>query len=327
VTRSEALVQSREDYTRGDLASCLQHALDHLVRQPWNRKAALLAARSLSRLDYSADAEPYYKRAGYLALSDLQIRAYGLARGPHPEQAIPAYNEILARWPDNVTAMRRLAAILLARNDTGDLLKLADRLGNIPEGAVIGSTLRGVVYHYDKNPQQAVAAFERVLELDPELRKIPLPRRLFWSQLAEDLVASGRIDEARGYLTKALAGAPDAHLMNRLGRAYFLQGALDEAQRCFEQAAEWDPTDYEAQLNLGELALQRHERAAALKHLNQARALAPRHYGVLYSLASVYRQLGRNAEADRTAQVMKQLREKPASSRQPASGPWPRYAL
>ena len=118
------------------------------------------------------------------------------------------YNEILARSPDNVTAMRRLAAVLLALNKGEELLTLADRLEQISSGAVIGSTLRGVVYHNDKIPQQAVAAFERVLELDPELREMPLPRNLFWTQLADDLVSSGRIDDARRYLTKALSSAP-----------------------------------------------------------------------------------------------------------------------
>ena len=159
-----------------DLTGCLQHALDHLERRPWSREAALLAARCLSRLDYAEQAEPYYRRAGRLSLNDLQIRAYGLVRGPHPELAIPAFHEILELSPGNLAAMRRLAAVLLAQNDTEQLLKLADRLSHSAGGEVIGSMLRGTVYHNDKNPQQAVAAFERVLQLDPELREMPASR-------------------------------------------------------------------------------------------------------------------------------------------------------
>jgi len=327
LTRSAALSEARRAYIRGDLAGCLQHALDHLNRRPWSREAALWAARSLSRLDYSGEAELYFERAGRLGQSDQQIRAYGLARGPHPERAIPAYNAILARWPENVTALRRLAALELALNHTETLLELAERLSHIASGAVIGSTLRGVVYHNDRNPQQAVAAFEHLLELDPELREMPLPRRLFWSHLADDLFASGRIQDASRYLSKALADTPDAGLMNRLGQAYFLQGALADAEHCFGQAAEWDPSDYAPHLNLAKLALQRHQQQEALKHLNRARVLAPRHYSVLYNLASVYRQLGRPADADRIQEVIKQLRGNSASSSRPAASPWPRYAL
>ena len=287
----------------------------------------LLAARSFSRLDYADQAEPYFRRAGHLAQSDLQVRAYGLARGPHPERAIPAFNEILKRWPNNVTALRRLAAVELAQNDVKDLLKLAERLSRIPDGAVIGCTLRGVVYHNDKKYQQAAIAFEHVLELDPELREMPLPRRVFWSYLADNLIASGRIDDASRYLSKALVGAPDAELMNRLGRSYFLQGALDDAERCFLQAAEWDPSDYNSHLNLAKLALQRREREAALKHLSQARLLAPRQYDVLYNLAAVYRLLGRPADADRIQEAITQLRGNSSSPSRTTNSPWPRYAL
>jgi len=327
LTRSAGLPEARRAYVRGDLALCLQHALDHLERQPWSNEAALLAARCLSRLDYAGEAEPYFRRAGRLALSDMQIRAYGLVRGPHPERAIPAYKEILASWPDNVTALRRLAAVLLAQNDTGELLNLAERLGRISGGAVLGHTLRGVVHHNDKNPQQAVAAFERVLELDPELREMPLSPRLFWSHLADDLLECGRIQDAGRELSRALAKGADADLMNRLGRVYFLQGSLDDAERCFQQAAEWAPSDCGPHVNLAKLALQRQDRERALKHLSQARVLAPRQFDVLYNLASLYRQLGRAADADRIQEVLKQLRGDATSSARPANSPWPRYAL
>jgi tetratricopeptide (TPR) repeat protein len=327
LTRSVGLEEAGRAFARGDLELCLQHALSHLRRQPWSREAALWAARCLSRLDYAAEAEPFFRRAGPLTQTDLQVRAYGLARGQHPECAIPAYNAILARWPDNVTALRRLAAVQLAQNNTDELLRLADCLSRISNGAVIGYTLRGVVYHNDNNPQRAVACFERVLELDPELREMPLSRRLFWSHLADDLIASGRIDDASRELIKALANAPDAALMNRLGRIYFLQGALDDAERCFRQAAEFDPSDYNPRLDLSKLALQRHQGDEALKYLNEARLLAPREYSVLYSLASVYQQLGRLADSVRVQKTITRVRDKPGTSSQPAHTPWPRYAL
>jgi tetratricopeptide (TPR) repeat protein len=327
VTRSEALTQARSAYSRGDLPVCLQHSLDHLRRQPWSREAALLAARCLSRLDYAEMAEPYYQRAGELSLGDLQVRAYGLARGPHPERAIPAFHEILARSPENVTAMRRLAAVLLAQNQVDELLKLADRLEHTANGAVIGATLRGVVYHNDKNSQKAVAAFERVLELDPELGQAPLTPLLFACHLADDLVASGRIDDARRHLTNALRKMQDPTLLNRLGLTYFLQAALDDAERCFRQAADVAPADHAAHLNLARVAIQRRDQEEALKQLEQARVLAPQHYSLLYSLVSVYRQLGRTAEADQVQETLKRLRERPAESAPRLGGSWPRYAL
>jgi tetratricopeptide (TPR) repeat protein len=327
VTGSSALDDARVAYTRGRLTDCLKHALDHLGRRPWSREGALLAARSFSRLDYADLAEPYFQRAGRLALNDLQLRAYGLARGPHPERAIAAYNEILARSPDNVTALRRLAAVLLAQYRTADLLQLADHLTRIPTGAVIGATIRGVVYHNDENPQGAVAAFEEVLKLDPDLREMPLQRRLFWTHLAADLVAAGRLDDAGKYLSKAVAGTDDFDLMNQLGQVYFLKGEFDDAERCYRQAAEWAPNEYAPYLSLARLALQRRRPQEALEHLTKAKLLAPLQYNVLYNLASVYRQLGRSAEADQVLATIKEWRVQANPPVAPLYGAWPRYAL
>lgn len=326
LTRSTALDEGVKAYALGDLSGALELALAHLSRQPWNSEAAILAANCLSRLDYSEDAAAYYRRAQSLSLNDWQVRAFGLARGPHPERAVPVYHEILARWPENVTALRRLAAVLLALDKTEELNAVADRLIAIPSGVVLGEMLRAAVYHNEQNHQKAALAFERVLELDPELRQMPLPRRLFWTQYTDDLIGSGRVAEARDVLRKTLAKSPDAELMDRLGRIYLLlEGSLDDAQRCFMQAAEWDPDLYAPHLDLAKLALLRQDRDLALKHVSQAKLLAPREYSVLYSLQSVYRQLGNTAQADRIQEDLKLLRANSAA--RPRYGPWPAYEL
>jgi tetratricopeptide (TPR) repeat protein len=326
-TRSEALEEARRAYARNDLARCLQHALDHLARRLWSGEAALLAARCLSRLDYADAAEPYYRRAGPLDLGDLQIRAYGLVRGNHRQRAIEAYEQILARWPDNVTALRRLAAVQLSMSNIPQLLALAQRLEKVPGGAALGATLRGVVAHNDKDYEQAVTAFERVLELDPDLHEMPLPRGLFWSEFAEDLLAVGRFEETARHLTRALESGPDAHLMDLLGRAYFLQGTLDEAERCFRQAAEWDPGDYAPHLDLAKIELQRQRYGEALKHLDRALTLSPRQIDVLYARARAFRRLGRVVDAVVVEETIKQLREHPPAASGPGKRSWPRYAL
>lgn len=326
VTRSVALTEAQRAYARGDLVGGLQHALDHLGRRPWSRHATLLAARCLSRLDFADEAETYYRSAGRLSLQDQHVRAYGLVRSRDPDRAIPAYREILRVAPDDVTAMRRLAAVLLARNDRAQLLDLADRLSRLPAGEVIGAMLRGTVHHNDRNPQRAVESFERVLRLDPGLRQMPAARPLFWKQLAEDLVACGRLEDAGRYLEQALALGPDAGLLDRLGHIHFLRRDFPEAERCFRQASESDPDDYSPHLNLARLAIHRGRRDEALRELHRARLLAPRQYRVLYSLALLYRQLGQTAEADRVQAEINRVREATTAPRVSPPG-WPRYAL
>lgn len=170
--------------------------------------------------------------------------------------------------------------------------------------------------HNYKNREGAVAAFEHVLEVDPDLRLMPLPHQTFWSYLAEDLIKIGRTDEAGRDLTRVLDETPDAPQ----------HGLLDEAERCFQQAAEWEPDNYLPRYSLGKIELQRHRLEAARQHLEAARQLAPRQVDVLQSLVTVYRLLGQPADADRIDTAISQIRERSMPARNPKD-PWPRYAL
>jgi tetratricopeptide (TPR) repeat protein len=303
VTRSEALAEARTAYQRGHLVRALAKSLDHLKRRPWSREASLLAARCFSQLDFADDAEPYYRRAGRLSLDDLQLRALAIVRSNQRDRAVEAYREILARWPDDITALRRLAAVRLsqngAKNFNDELVALADRLIKIPGGAAIGYTLKGVVYHNDGSPETAVGSFERVLELDPELRLMPLPPREFWTYLADDLLAIGRAADARRYLVRATAQSADPVLLNRLGMAYQQEGAVDEAQRCWRQAIERDPRAIPPLVNLGRLELQRNRLDDAQTHLRRALELDPDDRQAVYALSQIYRRLDRKADAER----------------------------
>jgi len=325
LSRSSGLEDAERASTLGDFETCLARALDHLDRNPWSQRAALLAARCLSRLDRVEQAEIYYRRAGKLDLPDLQLRAYAIARGPHPAQAVAAFKEILERSPNQVSAMRRLAAVELALSDRAALKELADRLDRAPEGQVLGATLRGVVHHNEKNHELACEDFLKVLKIDPELKEMPLPRAFFFGQLAEDLIASGRIDEAREQLLKAVAIRPEASLFNWIGHCYLLQGKLDEASDFFHKAVEADPTLHGAWVNLGKLELQRNRPEKALAALERARSITPNSYAVLYNLSVIYRRLGKPDQAEIVQNALRELRLDASSEQR--SVEWPSYAL
>ena len=154
---------------------------------------------------------------------------------------------------------------------------------------------------------------------------MPLPRQAFWSYFTDDLIKIGRLEDATRYLGKLLAEAPAASLVNTLGRAYGLQGLLDEAERRYRQAIEWEPTNYFPHYSLGKIELQRQRPQEALKHLEAATSFA-RQPDVLYSLAAVYRLLRQPAEADRIDTLSKQVRQRSKPARNPKDA-WPAYAL
>jgi tetratricopeptide (TPR) repeat protein len=299
LTRFDPLGRAAAAYDRRQYRSALQSARDYLRWFPNDRRASLMGARCLTRLGRAAEAEGHYQQAGPLSRGDAHARAYGLINLNEPVRAALTYDELLRRWPEDVLALKRLAAVWMGLKRWRDVIKLADRLIAIPVEEVAGQTMAGIAHHESKHHEQAVIACLRVVELDPGLTRMPLPRTLFWSNLTLDLIALGRTDEARGYLTRALADSHDAGLMELLGLTYSQHGATDEAERCWRQAERWDPDNADVCLDLGRLALSRHRWSEAVGFLKRAADRSTDAVEPLYNLSQAYRMLGDAEEAER----------------------------
>jgi tetratricopeptide (TPR) repeat protein len=307
----KALAEADASYRRNDLEMTLRIARGHLARRPFSRHAALMAARCLSRLGRTDQAEPYYQQAGSLALEDQHIRAYALVVNNRREPAIMAYRGILASRPDDVLALSRMAAVLISESRWGDALEAANRLIKIPAGAVLGHTLAGVVHHNTSDSELAVFEFDRVLELDPELKRMPLkPRSMFWLEYGQNLLSVGRWGDARRHLDRALGEGDDDKVADLLGQSYYLEGAFDEAERCWRLAILWNPDRFGTWWRIGKLELEQGRPVEAIEPLRRAIALQPKASGPLYSLSLVYRRLGQMDASDRLGEQVKHLRRK-----------------
>jgi tetratricopeptide (TPR) repeat protein len=293
-----ALAQAEAAYRRNELDTALRVARGHLDRRPYSRSAAILSARCLSRMGRPKEAELYYQKASPLSLEDRHIRAYAFVLSNARDPAILAYQEILRLWPQDVLALRRMAAVLISESRWYDAMDAALRLTEIPSAAVIGHTLAGMVHYNTGESQDAVNAFDQVMVLDPELKQMPLkPRSMFWSEYGRNLILIGRTEDAKRNLHRALGEGDDPKIADLLGEAYSLQGSLEDAEQCWRLALQLDPTRYGTWWRLGKLELQRGRPAEAIESLRRATALRPDAVGPLYSLSLAYRRLGRNAEA------------------------------
>jgi tetratricopeptide (TPR) repeat protein len=331
-TRSAGLSEALAAEDRGDFTTALRNALEHLDRRPWSRDADRVAARCLSRLDRAEQAEPYYKWARTHSIEDLHYRAYGLVRANLRDRAIDAYEDILAREPADVSALRLEAGVLLSQSRFDDVKAVGRRLTEISGGpvtvytpvpgagswtlktsevaspAVIGYTLLGVASHDLRESEEAVAAFDRVLQLDPDLRSMPLHQPLFWSNFAEDLLKVGRLSDVVHHLTRALQDWKDPGLMNLLGEAHRAEAHPEKAERCWRQALEWDPNSFYAWLHLGRLKLERGRPEEAIDLLKHAEQLGPDSHDSAYSLSRAYFRIGQDAEGRKYQEKAGRLR-------------------
>ena len=299
LTRFDPLGKADKAFEQHQYQSALAAGQNHMKWFPNDRLAALMVARCLMRLGRAPEAEAYYQKAAPLDLADAQVRAYNLVNLHEPKQAASAYDELLSRWPDDVLALKRLAAVRMAMKQWRDVLKIADRLIANSGEEVAGQTMAAIAHHELKHYDQAITSTLRVLELDHELKRMPLPRTLFWNNLALDLMAVGRTDKARRYLTGALAQSQDAGLMELVGLTYSQQGALDLAERCWRQAESWDPDNADVCLDLGRLAVNQQRWTEAVGFLKRAADRSTEAVEPLYSLSQAYRMLGNLTEAER----------------------------
>ncbi len=316
-----AMAQAEAAYRHNELDKALRMAHAHLDRRPYGRAAAILVARCLSRLGRPKEAEPYYQKASPLGLEDRHIRAYAFVLSNARDPAILAYQEILRLWPQDVLALRRMAAVLISESRWYDAMDAARRLTQIPSAAVIGHTLAGVVHHNTGESEDAVNAFDQVMVLDPDLKQMPLkPRSMFWAQYGRNLIVIGRTEDAKRYLHRALGEGDDPKIADLLGEAYALQGELEEAEQCWRLAVQLDPTQYGAWWRLGKLELQRGRPAEAIEPLRRANALRVDAVGPLYALSLAYRRLGRNTEALKYSNQANRLRGMNGERTRPDAG-------
>jgi tetratricopeptide (TPR) repeat protein len=314
---SGAVDQARTDYARKDFAAGLCKALDHLDRQPWSTEARHLAALCLSRLDFAAAAESFYRRSGALKHDEALVRAEGIMRANQRERAVQAFQDILARWPNDPTALQRLGGVLLTMERWDQAADAAAKLAQIPDRQLIGYTMLALACHHDANYTGAIEASEQVLRLDPELTSKWVVRETFLGQLAEDLAAVGRYPEARQQLERLLQSRDDPAAWAILGAVYRQEGRREEAKRCLEHSLSLNARLLSAWLGLARLALDQNAPEQAVQPLERARQLAPESYAVAFLLAQTYQRLGRSEEARGARARLDAIRKKAGS---PSSG-------
>src|ERR1041385_7117147 len=193
--------------------------------------------------------------------------------------------------------------------DADALRSLARRIDPSDPGA---QNNLGVFYYERGLIPEAIAAFGRALELDPEMR------------VAQDNLEtlqreSGYYDTRIGDLRERLAREPGARAVRlELGRGYFAlgqheqaallqlgimeqaRGRLEIATEWFQRACDVDPASSVARLYLGRVLYNRGLNDKALSVLTEASALSPDHAEVHYVLGFVYGDLGHH-EAARAA--------------------------
>ena len=182
------------------------------------------------------------------------------------DKAVASFDAAIRQDPQNATAYAGLADCQVAMHiESPDamLIKQADRNAatalRLNDRLAVSHSTRGWYLARLGRPDDAVAAFDRALQLDPTNAQIHL-------RAAQALLRMRRFDEAEQHINKALQLTPEHWEPYSYRGTFFAQrGRYQEAAEAFRKGCALAPDHYVLQRNLGgvEFHLGRYEEARA----------------------------------------------------------------
>ena len=248
--------------------------------------------------------------AQFLALSLYSEGAY--------LEALPLLEKLGTRLPTNSPDAPYLASICYVMTKQWDSArKSLAKTFFVPPDSAMAYLMLGKLMVRQHMVELAVPQIETALRLEPRL----VMAHFLLGEI--DLYQSnpkGAIVEFQ----KELAGNPTMWLGYwRLGDAYMRLANYDEAEKVLKKAIWLNEASPGAYTLLGEIALRKNDPALASGFLERALAIDPQNFDAHYALASAYKQLGRETEANQHFELSKTLRNEKHSSEKDALLPVP----
>ena len=229
------------------------------------------------------------------SIATLLDQAMAQQRAGHLAEAESLYRLVIAREPNHAEALHMLG--VLACSEQGDAtkgLELVRRaIAADPRAAMAWCTL-GQILAATGNPQDAAAAFQRCLALQPD----PSVIGDVAFALARCLHTAGRNEEAIAASNQVLNIRPDhVDALILLGTLLYSAGKTREAIAAFTRATTLQPNSHVAHNNLGNALHDDGRLDQAEAALRRAITLRPDFDLAHSNLANVLKDLGRLGEA------------------------------
>jgi len=211
-------------------------------------------------------AEDQYTRAFQVANGSSSIGlpfANFLARRGNVERAKEVLTRVVQVEPNNVTAYRALAQILINLQDWGAAEQVADRLRQLQDEDSVVNRIKGIALQGQQKFDQSIQAFEQSQQAAPDAFR-PM------ASLVDAYYRSGEPEKAEAFLKSVLETSPEnvfAHVL--LGQLYSEMGRKGDADAILTQAVERSPKSSMAFTALSRLKALHGDEDASLAVLNQ----------------------------------------------------------
>lgn len=260
-----------------------QQHIDRALRvRPKSAAELLLAARIARRRGAYAQAEQYLTRCreanGMSEPLQLEWLLLRCQRGEVDELAPGLWALVRAGHPESPAILEALASTYWRTTRYSDALKCLNKWIELEPGSARALSSRGFVSNQMDHRPQAIADYQRALELQPWRSSVRL-------RLAELLVESSRQAEATPHLEKLLQEQPNnPDVLVLLARCRLVQAKPDEARALLDRVLAEHPNHFDALLRRGEVEYTERHFAEAEKWQRQALAQKPSDPEARYAL-------------------------------------------
>lgn len=223
--------------------------------------------------------------------TDRFAAADALLKAGRRDEGLALAEAELAKDPKASAQVYRNTAVALVRRQAYDRVEKLTALGlEVHPRDIELLNIRGVSLRRLRRYDEAVAAFDRALKLDPKHRGALTNK----GNVLNDLKNPVAIE----VFTKLVRQTPnDAELQRSLGRAYWFSGDLAKAEMRFSLATKLKPTLIDAWLDLCNLVSEAQGPAESLAVLNRAVASNPDEPRLTENRAVMLQRTGSNRSA------------------------------
>jgi tetratricopeptide (TPR) repeat protein len=236
-------------------------------------------------------------------LKSSQLLALSFYSAGNYRAALPLLQALGPRLPNDIADAPYLISICYVMTQQLDSArKVLAQMFDVPPGSAMAYLTLGKLMVRQQIVQAAVPQIETALQLDPRLTMAHF-------LLGEIDLYQSNPQAAVAEFQKELAVNPTVWLVYwRLGDAYMRLAKYDEAEPVLKKAIWLNEASPGAFILLGEIALKKNDPSLASGFLERALALDPQSYDAHYALATAYRALGRETEANQHFELSKKLR-------------------
>lgn len=259
VGQIEAALQERK------FALALKTANSFLREHPNHGRVQELKARALVGLQRWNEAVQLLEQVGVATTEGERAWSVALLHQNRWSEAQPLLTHLHQESPSDTEILHELIACNGKLGFIDDATTQAERLSQIAGHEARGSLMLGTLHNNRLNRKQAIQAWQRVLQFDPNADHLQITAAEFFLAYGRVLLLEGQPKEAIPMLEKSVALQATATVQAYLGDAYEQAGDLDRAIASWKQAVGAEPKSVRAREGLARSELLKKHPSEALE--------------------------------------------------------------